>query len=435
MKRTNTFIVEDNPALCELADNCTRLWNEVNFERRQAYIHYRKFSWYPRHLYKKYAPLIGSATAQQIINKNNEAWKSFLALKRLEAQGKLPPHITRVSMPRYWKRNGRRELRVIVRSDCYRLENGFLHLPKGLKLRYKGRLRWMGRQGRLEIIYDDVDEVWRGFMTVKVEKPPKRGSNKPLYIDLGVINLATVWFEGLKQPIAFSGRAILADWWYWTKKIAKEQRRLARVNKARTSRRLRRLFRIRKRRFRHAVNAMVKAIVDGAAQLNISKIILGDLRGIRENNHKNGKANSMIHNFWSHAYIIQRFREKAEEYGMEVIEVDEHKTSSICPACGSNKTVKRGRLFKCISCGVEAHRDAVGVLNIGLAQGAELPAGAINRAMARPLLLRWNGMRWESRRAMNNQPMNTLEARISLLQQGECQYQAFISFFNLSVFP
>ena len=63
MKRTNTFIVEDNSALWKLADNCARLWNELNFERRHAYINYRKFSWYPKHLYKKYAPIIGSATA------------------------------------------------------------------------------------------------------------------------------------------------------------------------------------------------------------------------------------------------------------------------------------------------------------------------------------------------------------------------------------
>jgi putative transposase len=70
--------------------------------------------------------LIGSATAQQIINKNNEAWRSFLALKRLEAEGRLPEHITRVSMPRYWKKNGRRELRIIVRNDCYRIDDEYL---------------------------------------------------------------------------------------------------------------------------------------------------------------------------------------------------------------------------------------------------------------------------------------------------------------------
>ena len=32
--------------------------------------------------------------------------------------------------------NGRRELRIIVRSDCYRIDGRYLYLPKGLKLRY-----------------------------------------------------------------------------------------------------------------------------------------------------------------------------------------------------------------------------------------------------------------------------------------------------------
>ena len=72
MKRVNTFILEGCPALYELADNCARLYNELNFERRQAYIRYKRFEC-PKHLYEKYAPLIGSATAQQIINKNNAA--------------------------------------------------------------------------------------------------------------------------------------------------------------------------------------------------------------------------------------------------------------------------------------------------------------------------------------------------------------------------
>jgi putative transposase len=409
MERVNAFIVEGCPALWELADNCARLYNEVNFERRQAYIRYRRFEWYPKHLYEKYAPLIGSATAQQIINKNSEAWRSFLALKRLEAEGKLPKHITRVSMPRYWKRDGRRELMIIVRNDCYRVGGEYLYLPKGLKLRYKGLLKWRGRQGRLEIIYDGLDGVWRGFMAVKVGKPPKRGGSKPLYIDMGVKNLATVWYDGLRQPIAFSGGAVLSDWWYWNRKIAGEQGRLARINGARTSKKLRGLYRTRQRRFRHAVNAMVKTIVEEAYRLGVSKIVLGKLKGVRSNRH-NGKANTMINNFWSFSYIVRRFKEKAEEYGIEVEEVSEYKTSSKCPYCGSENVTNRGRLFKCYDCGLEAHRDAVGVLNIG-----HLYGGGVNGVVAHPLLLRWDGMRWEPRRAMNNRPMNALEARISRL--------------------
>ena len=409
MERTNTFIVEGRPALWELADNCARLYNEVNFERRQAYIGYNKFEWYPKRFYAKYAPLVGSATAQQMINKNNEAWRSFLALKRLEAEGKLPEHITRVSMPRYWKKNGRRELRIIIRNDCYRIGDEHLYLPKWLKLKYKGKLKWKGKPGRLEIVYDKVDEVWRSFMTVKIEKPPFRGGSKPIYIDLGVINLATVWFEGLRQPIAFSGRTVLSDWWYWTRRIAKEQSRLAEVNGVKASRKLKKLYRIRQRRFRHAVNTMIKTIVGDAYMLGFSRIVLGRLKGIRDKNH-NGKANAMINNFWSFNHILRRFREKAEEYGIKIVEVSEYKTSSKCPRCNSENTMQSRRLFKCLKCGLEAHRDAVGVLNIGSRQSEN-----INGVVAYPLLLRWNGMRWEPKRAMNNQLMNTLEARISRL--------------------
>jgi transposase len=39
----------------------------------------------------------------------------------------------------------------------------------------------------------------------------------------------------------------------------------------------------------------------------------------------------MINNFWSFNYITGRFREKAEEYGIEVEEKSEYKTSSKCP--------------------------------------------------------------------------------------------------------
>ena len=46
-------------------------------------------------------------------------------------------------------------------------------------MRINGELKWKGKQGRLEIIYDDVDRVWKDFIAVEVEKPPKRGGSKP----------------------------------------------------------------------------------------------------------------------------------------------------------------------------------------------------------------------------------------------------------------
>jgi len=58
-------------------------------------------------------------------------------------------------------------------------------------------------------------------------------------------------------------------------------------------------------------------------------------------------------------------------------------------------------------------------LNIGY-----LHKGSINWVVAHPLLLRWDGMRWEPRRAMKNRSMITLEARIfsaSAVESVNCQ--------------
>ncbi len=414
MQRTNAFIlapsVEQEDVLRERATNCAKLWNEVTYQRRQAYLTYQTIDWKCGALYNKYSPLIDSATAQQILRKNNESWKGFFALKKMERGGKLPSHIKKVHMPGYWKQNGKYKLMMVYRNNSYSVKNEIMRLPKKLKVSIKGNPKWNGKQGRAEIIYDILDCKWRVFQAVKVQPLFKPKGSKTCYIDLGVINLATMWIEGWKQPIAYSGRNLLADWWYWNRRIAECQSRLKEVNNRHKSKRLSRFIRIRQRRFRQAINTMVRSIVRDLYELDVSKIVVGDLTGIRENNHKGAKNNSMIHNFWSFNYIIQRFKDVAEEYGINVKEVSERKTSSICVRCSSKNFERKGRLFKCISCGLEANRDAIGVLNM-----ANLYGGTAIRVLTHPNLLKWDGMKWERNSAMTHRPRNIVEARISRL--------------------
>lgn len=115
----------------------------------------------------------------------------------------------------------------------------------------------------------------------------------------------------------------------------------------------------------------------------MSEIVCGDLREIRKSAKFSRKSNAMIHNFWTVGYQYQRIREKAEEYGIRTRRENERGTSSKCPRCGSKRIVKRGRLFKCVECMLEAHRDAVGSVNIGLAQGYSL---------REPLTGRWHAL-------------------------------------------
>jgi len=69
--------------LCSLS---SRLWNEVSYARRRMFFEKRgvDFKATYREFYEKYKVLIGSATAQQVLNKNDEAWRSFLRLLKLK---------------------------------------------------------------------------------------------------------------------------------------------------------------------------------------------------------------------------------------------------------------------------------------------------------------------------------------------------------------
>ena len=73
MKRTNVF--------------------KLYYIRRHVFFE-GKFDWKEGvdELYKEFKSILGSATMQQIMRKNNLAWKSFFKLKLLRSKNKLPEH-------------------------------------------------------------------------------------------------------------------------------------------------------------------------------------------------------------------------------------------------------------------------------------------------------------------------------------------------------
>jgi putative transposase len=161
MRRTNTFRVLPDKgqaarlfALCELS---AVFWNKITYKRRQSWFN-GSLDWDTAEEYHRFAPTLGSATTQQLIRKNNEAWKSFFALLRKKKQGKLPPHITQVRPPGYWKdrTTGKRRLKTEIRTDCYTIKDQHPYLPKKLTVKLNGYQRWKGTQGRLELRYDTL---------------------------------------------------------------------------------------------------------------------------------------------------------------------------------------------------------------------------------------------------------------------------------------
>ena len=380
MRRTNKLRLrpteEQEKVMLNLCEMSAVLWNKLNYIRRQSFFGGR-FDWQEgvAELYDEFKPIIGAATAQQIIRKNNEAWRSFLTLLKLKGEGSLPPHIHSISPPRYWKdrKTAKRRLMTVIRNDLYKIEEEGkkkrLVLPKGLRVRVTGSIRWRGKQGRLEIFYDDLTGRWYAHQSVEVDQPRHTTSSRKAFVDLGVMNIITAWIEGEKQSVAFSGKPLLADWWYWNHEISEHQSELKRVNDRNTSKRLRKLYLKRQRRFKHTINTIVYRFVKLCFEEGVSEIIVGDITHIRDNNNKGNKINSLIHNFWSFRYIIERLRTTAENLGISVRVVKESYTSSRCPWCRSKNVRKQKRLLKCLDCGIEAHRDVVGALNIALLYG------------------------------------------------------------------
>jgi putative transposase len=127
--------------------------------------------------------------------------------------------------------------------------------------------------------------------------------------------------------------------------------------------------------------------------------------GIRTNTVHGRQGNAMIHNYWSHKHVADRLRWTAEEYGMKVRTISEAYTSQTCPRCHSRHSLRVLRGFQCLDCGLEAHRDAVGVLNIAARCGEYAV-----RPMAWPMLLRWDGCGWNRNNGMPTLERSRVEA-------------------------
>jgi len=357
-------------SLCSLA---SKLWNEVNYVRRMQFFGNKGVNLKEtyKEFYEKYKKLIGSATTQQILNKNNEAWGSFFDLLKTKKEGKLPTFVTKVNPPGYKKKGKSRELWVVLRNDQYKIEGNKIVL-KGLgaigriEIEYTGLIHLKGKQGRLEIHYDG--NSWYAHISFEVKEKAVRGvwrkvpqtpkGNLKAGIDLGVNNLFAVYVENGVSALV-NGRPLKSDSHYWRERIAKYQ---SNINKygVKMSRGLTAMYNNWRRRAKSYIDTQVRRVVEWLYNIGVSTVYVGYPKNIAQQ-----KGNFNVSNVWSYDYVIKRLSEVAEEYGIVVVPVNESYTSSTCPIHGSKcgKRIVRG-LFKCSTLNKVFNADVVGALNI-----------------------------------------------------------------------
>jgi putative transposase len=402
VRRTNTFAVrprseQDEHLLRDLLDASASLWNELTYERRQNFFHGESV-WDTADYRKQYVGVLGSATAQQVIRKNSEAWRSFFAARE-DGEDTAPPG--------YWGNEDEgRELRTYIRNDQYTLEIGErsrLEIPVGQDLKdeyglgYHDRLRlevagdpkWEGEQGRLELYYDEVADTFRAIQPVTV---PDSRRDSPLAsheaaLDVGA-NTLVACTTTTGQQYLYEGRDLFARFRETTEEIARLQSKLRKGRYS--SRRIRRLYRTRTRRRDHAQDALVRDLLERLYDEGVATVYVGDLTDVLSE-HWSAEVNEKTHQFWAYRSFIDRLATTAEEYGITVEVESEAYTTAECPVCGErDETDRDGDVFRC-PCGYEGHAD-LGASRTFLERQAvtNLEVGS----MARPVRLTWDDHNW-----------------------------------------
>src|SRR6056297_223996 len=400
MKRTNTFVVrprsaQDRELLYELLDASASLWNELTYERRQQYFAGESV-WDTADYRKRYVDVLGSATAQQVIQQNTSAWNSFFASKETGEQ---------CSPPGYWgNEDDGRTLRTYIRNDQYTLEIGKrsrLEIPVGsdLKAKYglgkKERLRlevagdpkWSGEQCRLELYYDECSDQFRAFqpVTIDASRLDSPLADDSAALDIGA-NTLVACTTTTGQQYLYEGRALFERFRETTQEIARLQSKLR--DGRYSSHRIRRLYRRRTRRRDHAQDALARDLIERLHAEGVSSVYVGDLTDVLST-HWSVQANQKTHAFWAFRTFVDRLACTAEEFSITVEVRTEAWTSQKCPNCGSTENTTRHRDTLTCLCGFEGHADLTASETFPRQHEPTVP-----RSMARPVRFEWDDHSW-----------------------------------------
>jgi putative transposase len=388
--------------LRRLGDATAKLWNELNYARL---IQYREngeidFKGSEHEFYYKYNDVLG-VNAGQVINLNNNAWKSYFELNRLYKQGELPRFYGKPSPPGFWKDKvlGRRELIILVRNDRYYIEpinggEGYIVLKDwGLRVRYAGKIKWSGKQGTLIIKYEGGKwfayvpiEVGSTVITkrsrkyvkgtydrIQIEKP--RGGNKA-FIDVGLNNLFAVVFNHTDVAILIKGSTMKAEYYWWKREVKTYQaiRDWLRNHGFESWRKYHAFYlhAIYKQheRLRHYYRTAIRFLAKTLHEIGVNEVFVGYPYMVSQDN-----GNEYNTNIWWFNKIINWLKDVLEEYGIKLNVVNEYGTSRQCSICNAeheNGRVKRG-LYVCQATGIKINADLNAARNIARRVGYEVP--------------------------------------------------------------
>jgi putative transposase len=221
---------------------------------------------------------------------------------------------------------------------------------------------------QVELVWDRAARHYAWHVTIEddAETVPSPGSNV-VAVDLGEIHPAALT-DG-KEAVVITARRLRAIHQYTAKRLSEIQAKQSHEQKG--SRRWKRL-QARKHRFlaqqrkrtRDIEHKVSQAVVDWARERQAGTLAVGDVCDVADGKRMGAKSQQKI-GLWSHGKVHQNLTYRGAAAGICAELIDEHDTSKTCPCCG-RRYKPRGRVYRCPgkACGLVAHRDVVGSVNI-----------------------------------------------------------------------
>jgi putative transposase len=380
-------------------------------------------------LYDDYAPLIGSATCQQLARKNSEAWRSFFTLLEKYHDDADPSVTEKPNPPGYWGiRDDGYELHGVIRNDLYAIdwseetstlefgvgdvledEYDFAHNER-VTLELRGNLQWHGDDSRVELTFDEAANTLRVHHPVRIQPDHATRQRQDDYthtldsenttysaaIDVGANNtLAIVTSTG--ETSVYHARPEFEQFKTYSERIVSPQSQLPDAEYS--SQRIQRVYDERSRKRDHARDTAVKHAAEWLLDRNVDTVYVGDLTNVLST-HWSADVNEKTHAFWSHRQLLDRVELTFEDPGITVEDVSEAESSSQCPVCGGKNVTPNGDSFRCSDCELDAHSDVAGAWNLleeavgPMARPAALSAERDRDAPTDGAYWQWNDHDW-----------------------------------------
>lgn len=366
----------------ELSWHCSKLYNIVNYQIKNkedvkpVYTRLEnqfKYNWHIDYLH--------SHNRQQLFKQLAQDWKSYF--NSIKDYNNNPGKYQGQPKPPNFKYLDNNPSEIIFTNLATRVKEGnlLLSLSKEIKNKYQvDNLKFelppvvqslinLDSLQQVRIKRDNLSSDWYLIIIHKVDEKENASGDNIMAIDLGLNNLATLTFKDNTENYIINGKSIKSKNSYFNKEITKLQSIRMKQTGSKNFKDTNGIKQLRIKRKNYITNYLHQAsrkIIDLAQKHQVSKIIIGDLKEIKQDMNYN-KSFVQI--------PIQRLKElieyKAKIEGIELITVNESYTSG-CSALdleklnrdnyNKSRRVERG-LFKS-NIGLTINADVNGSLNI-----------------------------------------------------------------------